>query len=138
MSEKLNFAVRHEYGALDGTGIVVPVTLSVGGRTVRVLPKLDTGATYCIFESAHGEALRLNIEDGTPVPIRLAKGDPFTVFGHNVRLECFEWEYNTMVYFAADPEFKRNVLGRIGWMPQFRFAIIEHDAVLHLSHYDDL
>jgi len=137
VSETLTFAVRHDYGALAGDGIVIPITLSVGDHSVRLLPKLDTGAAFCIFERAYGEALGLAIETGVRVPVSPAKGDPFDVFGHNVRIECFEWEYDAMVYFAAEPEFKRNVLGRRGWMPQFRVAVVEHDAVLHLSHYDD-
>jgi len=54
-----------------------------------------------------------------------------------VTLSCFDWEFETMVYFAARDEFTRNVVGRSGWLQYFRLGLIDHDAILFLSHYDD-
>ena len=61
----------------------------------------------------------------------------FDAYGHNVTLSCFEWELETIVYFAAHEGFTRNVVGRSGWLQQFRLALIDHDSMLFLSHYDD-
>jgi len=40
------------------------------------------------------------------------------------------------VFFPAAREIQRNVLGRQGWLQQFRVALIDYDSVLHLSHYN--
>ena len=41
-----------------------------------------------------------------------------------------------MVYFAASPAFRRNVLGRSGWLQQLRVAIVDYDSVLYVAKYD--
>jgi hypothetical protein len=45
-------------------GITLPVILAVNHNQVDLEAKLDTGASDCIFERAHGEALGLAIEQG--------------------------------------------------------------------------
>lgn len=137
MPVTLTFSREHNYGGYPGSAIVIPIHLKLGNnRPVRILAKLDTGAEYCIFKREHGEALQLDIERGIPRDFRTANGT-FSTFGHAVTIECFDWEFDATVYFAADYEFERNVLGRAGWLHQFRIAIIDHDTKLHLSHYDD-
>jgi hypothetical protein len=103
---------------------------------VRLLAKLDTGADQCIFARVYGEQLGLNIEGGQPTPFRTANSE-FQAYGHDVTITCFDWEFDSLVYFAASTEIQRNVLGRQGWLQQFRVALIDYDSVLHLSHYDE-
>jgi len=40
---------------------------------------------------------------------------------------------DTIVYFAAEPNFPRNVLGQQGWLDRVRLALNHYDAVLYLS-----
>jgi hypothetical protein len=42
-----------------------------------------------------------------------------------------------VVFFPANVEIHRNVLGRQGWLRQFRVALIDYDSVLHLSRHDE-
>jgi hypothetical protein len=53
-----------------------------------------------------------------------------------VTIACFDWHFDSFVFFAAAAEIQRNALGRQGWLQQFRVALIDYDSVLHLSRYD--
>jgi hypothetical protein len=49
MPQSLLFRVTHDYDpALDS--ITVPVILSIGQARVKLLAKVDTGASNCIFQ----------------------------------------------------------------------------------------
>ena len=134
--ETLTFAVKHDYGP-SGAGIEIPVTLSIGDRhSVRLVAKLDTGAESCIFQRDYAEQLGLTVESGVHRRFYTVAGY-FDAYGHEVTLTCFEWEFAATVYFAASEDHRRNVLGRMGWLTQFRLGLIEHDSTLLLSHYDD-
>ena len=135
--ETLAFQTRHDYSAAR-VGIEVPISLAVGGaRLVRLRANVDTGASLCIFQRQYAEQLGIDVESGQHQDVRTAAGGSFSVFGHMVTLSCFDWEFETMVYFAARDEFTRNVVGRSGWLQYFRLGLIDHDAILFLSHYDD-
>jgi hypothetical protein len=99
------------------------------------LATLDTGAAHCIFERVYGEQLGLNVEGGQLRTFRTVNGE-FQAYGHEVTITCFEWELHSVVFFPAALEIHRNVLGRQGWLQQFRVALIDYDSVLHLSQYD--
>jgi len=131
----LHFQRSHQYGA-QGDDISIPIQLKVGERAVRIQAKVDTGATFCIFQREHGEELGIDIERGERKRITTAAGG-FTAFGHEIILESFGWEFSSTVYFAEEMEFPRNVVGRLGWLHQFRIAIVDYEGVLHVSKYDD-
>lgn len=134
--ETLTFAVTHPY-ARSAAGIEVPISLRIdGARCVRLLAKLDTGAECCIFQRDYAEQLEINVESGVPKTFHTVTGS-FEAYGHTLILSCFDWEYEATVYFAASADYRRNVVGRLGWLQQFRLAIVEHDTVLFLSRYDD-
>lgn len=116
--ETLEFARRHSYLA-GRIGIEVPISLTAADGTVRLIAKLDTGADFCIFQRASGEQLGLNVDSGQPQKISTATG-LFVAFGHSIRLSCFDWTFETVVHFAATDEFRRNVVGRQGWLQNFR------------------
>ena len=132
----LTFQSTYDYSA-SASGIEIPVILRVGtDRTVRLLANVDTGSSFCIFQRDYAEQLGIEVENGLHQPITTAAG-AFDAYGHHVMLSCLDWEFETTVYFAAPPNFPRNVVGRSGWLEHFRLAVIHHDSVLHLSHYDD-
>ncbi len=121
---------------VDGA-IAIPVTLKVGELSVRLLAKLDTGAEFRIFKREYGEELGLAIQDGELKRFITATGSSFDAYGHDVTMECFGREYDARFYFTAQYDFLRNVLGRTGWLEQFRIAIIHYDRQLCASHYDE-
>ena len=132
---RLSFRFKHAY-TQSAPGIEIPIGLSVGSEEVRILAKIDTGASYCVFQRAHGEALGLEIESGMPLPMATATGQ-FLTYGHEVKLSCFAGEVESTVYFAQHSAFPRNVLGRIGWLDRYQLALVDHDGLLYLSPHDD-
>jgi hypothetical protein len=136
LATRLTFRHSHNYSAESATGITIPVELTVGRKSVRLLAKLDTGADWCIFQREYGEQLGFDVTAGQPNHFRTANSE-FLAFAHEVTITCFRWEFDSLVYFAASTEIQRNVLGRQGWLRQFRVALIDYDSVIHLSHYDE-
>lgn len=136
MQHTLTFAKRHSYDTVL-TGITIPVELCIGQNRVTIpLAKLDTGASFCIFQKEFGEALEIDIESGSSVRIETATGS-FSAYGHQVILSALGFEFDVMVYFATLPGFNRNVLGRLGWLHQIRLGLIDYDGTLFVSQYND-
>ena len=77
----------------------------------------------------------MQIEAGDQKRIGTASGSAFRAFGHMVTLEFLEYSLESMVYFAEDVGFNRNVLGRNGWLNRCRIAIVDHDRLLYVSPY---
>lgn len=136
MSESLSFRQVYSYGH-QKIGIEIPVRLDFGGRFVEFKAKVDTGASYCIFARVFGETLGLHIESGVPEEISTVMGS-FRVYGHQVSLSTLGISLDTTVYFAENPQFVRNVLGRQGWMDRLRLGVVDYEGKLYLSGYDDL
>src|SRR5438034_471417 len=65
MAHTFNFRLRHSYDTTK-VGITVPVELTNGPKVVQIDAKLDTGASFCIFERTYAEVLGLTVEGGTP------------------------------------------------------------------------
>jgi hypothetical protein len=134
--QTLTFLSRHDYSN-SNSGIEVPIILSIGDhRRVRLAAKVDTGASFCIFQRDYGEQLGIDVETGLRQRVKTAAGS-FDAFGHNLTLACLDWKHEAMVYFAQPSDFSRNVVGRSGWLQHFRVAIIDYDSILHISHYND-
>lgn len=131
----LTFDRRHVY-APDAAGITLPVLIKLAEREVRLHAKLDTGASFCIFQREYGETLGLDIERGVRQEVETVTGS-FTTYGHPVTLVVTDYEFDTTVYFAAEREHRRNVVGRQGWLEQLRVGIIDYDRHLYVSRYDD-
>jgi len=72
MAHQLSFECLIRYDAAE-PGITVETTVQVGGHSVRFRARVDTGASYCIFERKHGEILGLNIESGLEQPSRAGR-----------------------------------------------------------------
>ena len=131
------FSFLTKYGYDTGqTGITIPVKLSYGTSAVQVDSKLDTGASFCIFERIYAEMLGLDVESGTKVLVSTANST-FDCFGHWVRMTALGVQFDALVYFAADENIRRSVLGRRGFIDQLRLCIIEHDGELYTSKFDD-
>jgi hypothetical protein len=133
LSEIIEFDNAHFYSLFED-GITVKTVLQYNERVAAFDAKIDTGSTYCIFERGRGEALGLEIEDGTPLQFGTATGS-FRAFGHELTLTVLGIETVSTVYFAESEYFDRNVLGRIGWLDRVKLGLIERDGKLFLSEY---
>jgi hypothetical protein len=53
-----------------------------------------------------------------------------------VTLEVHGLSVEFFVYFFADEQIHKNLLGRIGWLDRVRFGLVEYDQVIYLAPYD--
>jgi hypothetical protein len=133
MAHQLSFERLIQYNPGEA-GVTVDVELHLLDRNVSVSAKVDTGSSYCIFERKHGEALGLSIENGLLQPISTVTGR-FITYGHQISLRVADFEFDSMLYFAADPTVTRNVLGRHGWLDRIVLGIVDYEGKLLLSQY---
>lgn len=136
MAYSLSFENCHYYDT-GKAGISLPVKLQLGTQETHFEAYVDTGASFCIFERMFGEDLGIQIESGHQITIATATGT-FTAYGHTVGLCVLDYKLETIVYFAKDEGFSRNVLGRNGWLNRLRIAIIDYEGQFYLSHYDEI
>jgi len=133
VAHTLTFDTLHIYDAGED-GILLTVELQSGTARARVLAKLDTGASFCIFQREHGEALGLDIESGTPQRVGTTTGS-FLTYGHEVTLTSLGLSFTATVYFAALYGFSRNVMGRRGWLDRTQVGIVDYEGQLFVSRY---
>ena len=133
MPVSLEFDAAHHYSeALDG--IEVPVALSIGRQSVELLAKLDTGAAHCIFERKYAEILGEEVESGRLQRFRTVAGS-FAAYQHEVTIQTLGIEFSAVVFFAQDPTFSRNFLGRSGWLERLRIGIVDYDRMFFVGPY---
>lgn len=113
-------------------GITIEVKLQLSDLITSFQAKIDTGAESCIFERKFGEQLGLDIEAGESQRFGTATGS-FLTFGHSVTLFVEGFQFDSYVYFAEDYNFRRNVLGRFGFLDRVIIAIDDYDGKLFLS-----
>lgn len=134
MGHQLEFEKLIRYDAAKA-GISLIVELHLGKDSTKFEAKIDTGSSFCIFERRYGEELGLKIDTGLRNRVGTAT-DSFWVFGHQVMLMIDEYQFDAMVYFAEDENFRRNVLGRRGAIENSQIGIVDYDGKLYLSRYE--
>ena len=134
MSYQLSFTELVNYDA-GQPSITVPLTLSVGRTRVVCDAKVDTGSSNCIFARNLGEELVLDIETGLRLLVGTVTGT-FVAYLHEVNLSFASLDFNSLVGFAAEKGFRRNVSGRRGFIEQIVLGLVDYEGTLHLSRYD--
>ncbi len=135
MPEQLTFAISYEYDTKQ-VGVTVPVRLRTWAEAIDLRAKIDMGASLCIFARKHAEQPGLDVESGKLETLATVTGT-FVAYGHEITLDVLGLETTTTVYFAADENFRRNVLGRQGWLDRVRLGLIDYEGKLFLSDYND-
>ena len=79
--------------------------------------------------------LGLEVELGRRQSFRTVAGS-FVAYEHEVLIQTLGIEFSATVFFAEDPAFNRNFLGRSGWLDRLRIAIIDYDRTLFLKAYE--
>jgi len=133
--------IRYQLGFTDlinydagESGITLPTILHSGQAYLPVDAKLDTGSTYCIFQRELGEELGFDIERGHLEIIGTPIGT-FRAYGHPVTLSVLEFDFEITAYFAADPSFNRNVLGRHGFLDRVQLGLVDYEGQMYLSQF---
>jgi hypothetical protein len=129
----LNFSDLIKYDTTQPR-ITLDVKLKFGAAEEKISAKLDTGSTDCIFARKTGESLGLQIEDGTPASIGTATG-VFRAYLHQVTITFLNFEFDVYVYFAEEENFKRNILGRVGFFDQIVLGLVDYEGKLFLNRY---
>lgn len=134
MAYELSFAHLLNYDA-GKQGIAVPVMLQAQGQSVDIDAKLDTGATHCIFQRFYGEELGLRIDAGELLKFSTATGG-FQAYGHLLTISVAGMDFESLIYFAKDHSFNRNVVGRNGFLNRVRLGLDDYAGKLYLGRHD--
>ena len=113
-------------------GIFLPVSLQFGQETIVIEAAVDTGASYCLFARSVGESLGINVESGFP-QIFASAGGRVEAFGHSIQLTVLGIELDAMVFFFANGNIQKNLLGRRGWLDRVKFGLDEYQQFVYLS-----
>ena len=133
--EMVSFDEIYFYDTLK-VGITVSVILFSGDDSTDFEAKIDTGASFCVFERKQADRLNLNVENGELLRISTAMSS-FETYGHELSLMVMGIETYTKVYFAKEESFARNVLGRQGWLDRVKLGLIDYEGKLLLSEYSE-
>ena len=131
---RLEFSRVYDYLSAD-EAIVIPVELRSGTNYVPVVASVDTGSSFCFFGTGVAEALGLDLTSGVRKRCRTANSS-FEAYGHDVEISTLGLVIHSTVYFFADPNIDKNVLGRIGWLDRLRLGLVHHDTKIFLATYD--
>jgi predicted aspartyl protease len=134
LAYRISFAKRHSYAGPDDT-ISLPVVLRSGQETISLVANLDTGAAYCLFERSYAEALGIDVERGVPMNFATANSR-FEAFGHEVGIGTLDLEVHSLVFFFADANIVKNVLGRHGWLDRLSVGIVDREQLLYVGDHD--
>lgn len=119
-----------------GDGIALEAEIRYSDVSVKINARIDTGAAYSIFERRFGEDLGLDIENGMRQRFGTATGG-FYAYGFRVTLLTADLEFDSMVFFAEDASFTKNVLGRITWLDNLALGLVAGAGKIYLSRFEE-
>ena len=128
----LDFDADLEYEE-TAAGILVPIRLIHGDRSVELKARLDTGAADCLFDRFYADILGLP-DSGVERYYRTVTGS-FQAFGHEVTLETLGLQWSAMVFFHAMGNPAHAFVGRRGWLDRVRLGIVHSEQRLFLGQY---
>jgi hypothetical protein len=129
----LDFEAQHEYED-SAAGILVPIRLIHGDRSVELRARVDTGAADCLFDRFYADALGL-ARSGFERNYRTVTGS-YNAFGHELTIETFGLQWQAMVFFHAMGNPGHAFVGRRGWLDRLRLGIVHYEQRLFLGRYD--
>jgi hypothetical protein len=97
---------------------------------------LDTGASHCLFENAYARRLGLDLTSGDLKKFTTTANSTFEAYGHEVEIDALGVLTHSLVYFFADPDILKNVLGPSGWIDRIRLGLVDHDRTIYVAPYD--
>ena len=127
----LDFEADLEYEE-SVAGILVPVRLIHGDRSVELTARLDTGAADCLFDRFYAEILGLP-ESGVERHYRTVTGS-FPAFAYEITIETLGLQWAALVFFHSMGNPAHAFLGRRGWLDRVRLGIVHDQRRLFLGH----
>jgi len=135
MAYQLDFEKQVSF-ADTGDGIALEAEIRYSDVSVKIDARIDTGAAYSIFERRFGEELGLEIESGMRQRFGTATGG-FYAYGFRVTLLTADLEFDSMVFFAEEDNFTKNVLGRITWLDNLALGLVAGAGKIYLSRFEE-
>jgi hypothetical protein len=114
-------------------GILVPIRLTHGDRSVELSARLDTGAADCIFDDSYAAILGLT-DSGVQRRYRTVAGS-FEARGYELTIETLGLQWTAFVFFHAMGNPAHAFVGRRGWLDRVRLGIVHYEQWLLLGHY---
>lgn len=112
-------------------GILVPIRLNHGDRSVELRARLDTGAADCLFDHSYAEILGLP-GGGTERIYRTVTGS-FQAFGHEITLETLGLRWSATVFFHKIGNPAHAFDGRRGWLDRVRLGLVHAEKRMLIS-----
>ena len=98
---------------------------------------VDSGADSSTFNSEIGEAMGLNIKNGSPVKLNgIKENAPIQGYIHNITYRIKDVPYQAYVTFADEVGIKDGILGRNGFFNHFIVTIDEKKGEFELIPYE--
>jgi len=129
----LDFDADLEYKETSA-GILVPIRLIHGDRSVELSARLDTGSADCLFDRSYADVLGL-ADSGVEREYRTVTGS-FKAFGHEVTLDTLGLQWSALVFFHSMGNPAHAFVGRRGWLDRVRLGIVHYEQRLLLGQYD--
>ncbi len=85
-----------------------------------------------MFARSVGESLGIDVESGLQ-QIFVSAGGRVEAFGHSIQLTVLEIEVDALVFFFANGNIQKNLLGRRGWLDRVKFGLDEYQQIVYLS-----
>jgi hypothetical protein len=114
-------------------GILVPVRLIHGDRSVELRARLDAGAADCLFDRSYADILGLS-GPGIERQYRTVTGS-FSAHGHEVTIDTLGLQWPALVFFHAMGNPAHAFVGRRGWLDRVRLGIVHYEQRLFLGQY---
>lgn len=128
----LEFDTDHHYEEVS-SGILVPVRLTHGDRSVELRARVDTGAADCLFDSSYAGVLGLG-DSAIEREYRTVTGS-FRARGHELTVETLGLQWSALVFFCQMGNPAGAFLGRRGWLDRVRLGIVHYEQKLFLGQY---
>jgi hypothetical protein len=128
----LDFDADLEYEETSA-GILVPIRLIHGDRSVELRARLDTGAADCLFDRFYSDILGL-ADSGVEREYRTVTGS-FKAFGYEVTIETLGLQWPALVFFHAMGNPAHAFVGRRGWLDRVRLGVVHYEGRLFLGQY---
>ena len=128
----LDFDAQLDYKETSA-GILLPVRLIHGDRSVELRARLDTGAADCLFDSSYADILGLD-NPGVERVYRTVTGT-FKAFGYEVTVGTLGLQWPALVFFHTMGNPAHAFVGRRGWLDHVRLGIVHYEQRLFLGQY---
>ena len=106
---------------------VVPIKLKNGNNEVGYEVLVDSGADLCIFDEEIGEAIGINVKNGTPQEVFGVGGKTSIYYLHDVEIEVGGWTYKIKAGFMPNVAGRIMPYGIVGQRSFFENFIVKFD-----------